>query len=253
MVIRVFNIVFWLLILLIILLIVGLYFILKNKSEKIKIIVLSAISVFNIIFFFVYKVWLSKDAEFLEISNLEKFNWWSELPLHLCNISMFMIPIALIFKLDSLKSYVFFISTLGAFMAMCFPERAFTDSNIFLLRNIGFYGTHIIICVLGISVVTLGLYKPTLKGIHKPVLTALFLASIMFVVNTILRNTVSPEANYFYTYQTDILLLSTFWEWLSIPLLYEVFTILILIPYCLLILGIYKIFTKKGKMFNEEN
>lgn len=253
MVISFLNLTFWLLLLLMVLLIVGLYFILRNKSEKTKVIVLSAISVFNIIFFFVYKTWLMNDAEYLEISNLEKFNWWSELPLQLCNISMFMIPVALIFKLDSLKSYIFFISTLGAFMAMCFPETAFTDSNIFLLRNIGFYGTHVIIFVLGISVVTLGLYKPKLKGIYKPALTALCLATVMFGVNTILRNTVSPEANYFYTYQTNIPLLSTFWEWLPVPLLYEVFTLLVLIPYCLLVYGIYKISTKKGKIVDEKN
>lgn len=253
MVISFLNLTFWLLMLFMITLIVGLYFILRNRSEKVKIIAVSAISICNIIFFFIYKLWLKNDAEYLEISNLEKFNWWSELPLQLCNISMFMIPVALIFKLDSLKSYVFFISTLGAFMAICFPEKGFTNCSIFLLRNIGFYGTHVIIFVLGISVVTLGLYKPKLKGIHKPAITALCLATVMFGVNTILRNTVSPEANYFYTYQADIPLLSTFWEWLPVPLLYEVFTLLILIPYCLLVFGVYKISTRKAKIIHEKN
>ena len=128
---------------------------------------------------------------------------------------------------------------------MCFPERAFTGSSLFLLRNIGFYGTHVLIFVLGISVVTLGLYKPTVKGVIKPVITVFCLATTMFIFNTILRNTVSPEANYFYTYQTNIPLLSTFWEWLPVPLLYEVFTVFILVPYCLLIIGIYKLSTFK--------
>ncbi len=253
MVIKAFNYVFWLLILLCILAIIGLYFLLRKRSEKTKIIVLSSISVFNIIFFFIYKIWLSNDQEFLLIEELEKFNWWSELPLQLCNISMFMIPIGLIFKKDFLKSYVFFISTLGAFMAMCFPEKAFTNSDIFLLRNIGFYGTHAIIFILGISVVTLGLYQPKVKDLLKPMLTAFGLAAIMLIVNTILRNTVCQEANYFYTYQTNIPLLKTFWEWIPVPLLYEVLTIFILAPYCLLVIWLYKLFSKNRRIKNEAN
>ena len=235
MIIKAFNGVFFVVIGIVILLTIGLFLILKNRSDKVKIVTLSSISIFNIVFFFIYKIWLSNDKEFLEINNLEFFNWWAELPLQLCNISMFMLPIGLLLKNNFLKSYVFFISPLAAFMALCFPEPAFTNSSIFLLRNIGFYTTHAIIIILGINVAALKLYKPTYKGAVMPIITALVLATVMFGVNTILRNTVCPEANYFFTYQTEIPLLSTFYSILPVPLLYEVFAVFIIVPYCMLI------------------
>ena len=244
MIIEAFNGVFFVVIGIIILLTFGLHFVLRNKSEKVKVITLSSISTFNIIFFFIYKVWLSNDKEFLEINNLEFFNWWAELPLQLCNISMFMLPIGLLLKNNFLKSYVFFISPLAAFMAICFPEAAFTDSSIFLLRNIGFYTTHAIIIILGVNVASLKLYKPTYKGTILPIITALALAVVMFIINTILRNTVCPEANYFFTYQTEIPLLSTFYSILPVPLLYEVFAIFIIVPYCMLIVFLINLCSK---------
>ena len=244
MIIETFNYVYFLVVAFTVLLTVLVYFLLKNKSEKTKIIVLSSISLCNAAFFFLYKYWLSIDEEFLMINNLEKFNWWSELPLHLCNISMFMIPLGLILKNNFLKSYAFFISPICAFMALTFPETAFTNSNIFLLRNIGFYLTHILIIVTGVSIVPLKLYKPSYKGIIAPIATAGVLATIMFGVNSILRSTVSPEANYFFTHGTELPILSTFYSICPVPLLYEVFCIFIIVPYCLLLVFIINLINK---------
>jgi len=56
MIIKAFNGVFFVVIGIIILLTIGLHFVLRNKSEKVKVITLSSISTFNIIFFFIYKI-----------------------------------------------------------------------------------------------------------------------------------------------------------------------------------------------------
>ncbi len=247
MIIEFLNLTFFLLILFIILSILLLYFLLRNKSEKIRKNVIIGISIFNIIFFIIYKYWLSKDPEFLTINNYDFFNLWSELPLQLCNISMFLIPLGLIFKKDALLSYGYFITPLGAFMAICFPESAFTGFDIFIPRNLGFYGTHVLLFISGISLVTLKLFKPSYKKIVTPTITLLALAFIMFLVNTVLRNTVSPEANYFYTYETNIPILSTFYKWLPVPFLYEIFTVLILVPYTLLMVMLYKLLSKRNQ------
>ncbi len=253
MIIKAFNLVFFMVVAVIILLTVGLYFLLRNKSEKVKIITLSSLSIFNIVFFFIYKYWLSVDPEFLIVNELDKFNWWAELPLQLCNISMFMIPVGLILKNDLIKSYIFFISPIAALMAVCFPETAFTNSSIFLLRNIGFYTTHGLIIILGINVGALKLYKPTYKGITKPLITAGILAVVMFIVNTILRNTICPQANYFFTYQNELPILSTFYSLIPVPLLYEVLTVFIIVPYCLLLVFLINLFGKlKKKKVAEE-
>ena len=120
-----------------------------------------------IVLFFLYKIALSLDAEFLVINGIEKFDWWSELPLQLCNINMFLILYAVIFDKKSIMGFAFFVAPLGAFMAITFPEPAFTGSSIFLLRNLGFYITHGLIMVAGVSLCTLGFstkVKPSRKS-----------------------------------------------------------------------------------------
>lgn len=251
MIIDRFNLTYFILIFITISLIVAIYFIFRKKEEKVKITFISIVCLFNIIFFFVYKYWLSQDSEFLHLSHLDKFNWWNELPLQLCNISLFLIPISLISNKKFLKNYCFFITPLGAFMAISCPEAAFVGDSIFKLRNIGFYGTHMILIITSFSIVTLGFYKPKYKDILLPAITTFGLAAIMFGVNTILRNTVCPEANYFFTYKCDVPVLSTFYKWIPVPLIYELLGIIILVPYCLLVTFLYSCFVKERK--DEQN
>ena len=89
------------------------------------------------------------------------------------------------------------------------------------------------------------------KDILLPAITTFGLAAIMFGVNTILRNTVCPEANYFFTYKCDVPILSTFYKWIPVPLIYELLGIIILVPYCLLVTFLYNCFVKKRK--DEQN
>lgn len=183
--------------------------------------------IFNIVFFFIYKGFLSIDKDFLKINNLENFNWWSELPLQLCNINMFIIPIALFTNKKFLMGFSFYIAPLGAIIALLFPEPAFTGYNIFLMRNIGFYLTHGLLIVLGISLCIFGFFKPNFKMIPKILLTLFILSLFMHGINTILRQTVCPHANYFFTYPTEISISKLFYSWLPIPYLYQIFGVAI--------------------------
>lgn len=241
------NYMYFILIGIVILSIILVWIIFRKKTEKAKKIFVISICLFDIIFFFIYKYWLSIDPVFLKLNNLERFNWWNELPLQLCNINMFLIPISLLTNNKFLKSYAFFITPLGALCALTFPENAFVGDSIFVLRNIGFYGTHMILIIAGVSLLTLGLYEPKVKEIFLPAITTFGLATIMFVFNTILRNTVCAEANYFFTHDASVPVLSTFYKWIPIPLIYELLSAFILIPYCLIITYIYKIIMKYKK------
>ena len=86
MIIRPFNAGFFLLMAVIIGAIVLLWALLRGRSEQRREAVLIALCVVNIIGFFVYKGFLSGDAQFLQVSGLDKFNWFNELPLQLCLI-----------------------------------------------------------------------------------------------------------------------------------------------------------------------
>ena len=71
--------------------VVLLWALLRGRSERCRAAVLIALCAVNIIGFFVYKGFLSRDVQFLQASGLDRFNWFNELPLQLCNINMFLI------------------------------------------------------------------------------------------------------------------------------------------------------------------
>lgn len=96
MIIRPFNAGFFLLVAIMIGAIVLLWALLHGQPERWRAAVLITLCMVNIIGFFVYKWFLSGDAEFLQVSGLDKFNWFNELPLQLCNINMFLIPIGIL-------------------------------------------------------------------------------------------------------------------------------------------------------------
>ena len=165
MIIRPFNAGFFLLMAVMIGAIVLLWALLRGRSEQRREAVLIALCVVNIIGFFVYKGFLSGDAQFLQVSGLDKFNWFNELPLQLCNINMFLIPIGVLTRRRSLLGFAFFVAPLGALMALVFPEAAFSGYSLWLPRMLGYYITHMLILICGFSLTTLGFYRPRLKDL----------------------------------------------------------------------------------------
>ena len=109
---------------------------LKGKSEKTRQAVLVTACVITLIGFFCYKYALSLDSEYNIIrGDFGGFNWWGELPLHLCNINMILIPIAVMRKYRPLLCFCFFLAPLGALMAVCMPGVGFDGYSIFLLKG----------------------------------------------------------------------------------------------------------------------
>ncbi len=145
--------------------VVLLWVLLRGQPERCRSAVLIALCAANIIGFFVYKGFLSRDMQFLQASGLDRFNWFSELPMQLCNINMFLIPIGILTKRRSLLGFAFFVAPLAALMALVFPEAPFVGYSLWLPRMLGFYATHILIIVCGLSLVTLGFYRPQFRDI----------------------------------------------------------------------------------------
>lgn len=217
--------------------VVLLWVLLRGQPERCRSAVLIALCAANIIGFFVYKGFLSRDMQFLEVSGLDRFNWFSELPIQLCNINMFLIPIGILTKRRSLLGFAFFVAPLAALMALVFPEAPFVGYSLWLPRMLGFYATHILIIVCGLSLVTLGFYRPQFRDIPGIAGTFFLLGIGALAVNFLLRHTVCPPANYFFVYggDVDISILNLFWKWLPVPFLYELPALLILVGYMALI------------------
>ena len=196
----------------------------KNRSEKTKKIVLITACVVTFIGFFVYKYFLSIDTEYdkLVIETRGGFSWWAELPLQLCNINMMIIPIAVAIKNRPLMSFSFFLAPLGALMALMFPAVGFTDCSIWLPRMLGFYGTHFMIIIEALALVTFGFYRPKFKDLPKTILTLIILLFVITDFNVLLIKTgLYERANYFFTMEPEgISILEMFWKWIPYPFIY---------------------------------
>ena len=216
---------------------------LRNQSDMARKTVLCAACIFTFVWFFIYKYFLSIDKEYDAVRS-EKgwggFNWWGELPLHLCNINMMLIPVAVLMDIRPLEAFCFFAAPFGAFLALAMPGDGFDCYSLRLPRIMGFFGTHFMIFIEGLALATFGFYKPEFSDIPKAMLTSLILVFFTTVINILMRRTgVYPNANYFYTIETENnFFLDLFYKWLPVPGLYSIFCVLSFGVYMLLLTGL---------------
>ncbi len=129
----------------------AMYFGLREKDEEIKRYAMILFSVSTMITF-------SVGYSFKGLSNLSAW------PLHLCNTAMFIIPLCLIFKLNRLFYFTYFINVLGALFAMLLPNYA-EDINVISHVNINFWINHWCAFFMPLLIVALDVFKkPTIKS-----------------------------------------------------------------------------------------
>ena len=223
---------------------------LKHANEGAKRAVYIAVCVITAASFFAYKYALSMDKEFqVAYSAYGGFNWWQELPLHLCNIHMLLMPIAAATNKRSLLSFCFYVAPLGALMALAMPAIGFSGYSILTPRIIGFYGTHIMVLVEAIALYTLDFYKPEYKDIPKAVGMMLAISICIFGINLILKFLkLCPNPNYFFLMDPEgNPVLELFKSYIPYPFLYASPAILILLIYMLIVTFIVQTFIIKHR------
>ena len=189
---------------------------LRGKPEARRSRYLIGVCFFNLALFAGYKLSLSMDAAYIRAYYPNGFSIFNELPLHLCNINLFLIPLGVWKRNRSIMGFSFFVAPLGALMALLFPEPLFSGFSLLMPRIFGYYVTHALLVVCGLSLATLGFYRPAPRDIPQ---------------NLLLRLTLCPEANYFFTYGAEIGVLKLFWRIIPVPLLYGLPAPLILAAY----------------------
>lgn len=204
--------------------VLALFFILRKKSEKTKIWTLFGVAIFNILLYTVYKIVMSQ--------TFEGFVLLGELPLHLCNINLILIPIALLTKSRILYSYIYFVGTIGAFAGVLLFDSTFLGRGSFTFVIQAYFTYHSILFAMAILPICLKLYRPKMSDILRAFIVVLVLTCIMHGVNTILRATKwCDTANYFYTYgMPDNPLLGWLQKIIPVNLVYEFPLSLILVP-----------------------
>lgn len=233
-----FNAIFNLMLVLFALLLVLASLLLRGKRENTRKLVLISACAVTLAGYFIYKHALSLDEDYNVITAaMGGFNWWGELPLHLCNINMLLIPFAVLRKNRPLMCFCFFLGPLGALMALIMPGNGFDGYSLLLPRMLGYYGTHFMIIIEGIALVSFGLFRPRFSDLPRAVLTALAIAFCVFLVNLLLRwSGLHPKANYFYSVETEgNFLLEIFHRWIPVPFLYLLPCIGILCVYMVLV------------------
>ena len=157
----------------------------RRKTDRTRRLVLVVASVVTLIGFFAYKYALSVDRDYDRImAAMNGFNWWGELPLHLCNINMILVPIAVMTDRRSLMSFCFFLGPLGALMALLMPGNGFEGYSILLPRMIGYYGTHFMVIIEALALATFGLYRPKFRDFPGTLLTILIISVAVFSTST---------------------------------------------------------------------
>lgn len=144
--------------------------------------------------------------------------------------------------------FSFFVAPLGALMALLFPEPLFSGFSLLLPRIFGYYVTHAVLVVCGLSLATLGFYRPDSRDIPRILKTFVLLALSAHLTNVLFRLTVCPEANYFFTYGAEIGVLKLFWRIIPAPLLYGLPALLILAGYMYAVCALSRLMRSTRKL-----
>lgn len=228
---------------------------LRKSSERTRRAVLVSACLATIVGFFIYKYALSLDREYNVIrAPMGGFSWWGELPLHLCNVNMLLVPIAVLKRSKSLMSFCFFVGPLGAMMALAMPGAGFTDCSLLLPRMLGYYGTHFMVVVECLAIVTFGFYRPDVHDLPKTVLTIVLITLGIHALNMLLRlSGIYPDANYFYTVDTEgSFLLDLFHSWIPLPFLYLLPGLAILAVYMLVAMSFFALLDHRAKTGRQD-
>lgn len=223
--------------------IVGLYYLLRNRSSKTQMIVLGILSLYGVVSTFY---------------NL--FNWGSPyeyLPLHLCSLTALTLPIA-IFTRSKALSNLLLLWSLGAIMALV-VNTAQANYELCSAAFILYYGHHLLEFGIPILLFALGLVKKDYKCIGSTLLITFVTFALVHFANLwlnsyfIANNITNPsgeliQVNYMYTLYSENPVMDLFWSIIPYPFWYMMPVLLIIAVYLVLVYlnQIIPLFKKKG-------
>lgn len=177
--VKLFNLWYAFFILLLSGLIIGLYFLLKNKSDKTKKLVLGSLLFFNLALHFL-KLTFPPYSMDMDLAMREV--WFT----NVCATSVLFFPFIFISKSDVAKDYMVFLGIISGFLAMLYPTEAI-DKSVFTLDVWRFYICHGIIFAVPVLMQLLKLHRLDVKRIWKtPICVS---AMLLFIIcNQVLQS-----------------------------------------------------------------
>ena len=170
--VQLFNFWYFFFIIIGILAIVGLYLLLKNKSQKIQKIVLFSFLFFNLALHFLKLTFppysTNPDKAMRDV-------WF----INVCATSVLFFPFLFLSKSKTAKDYMVFLGVISGFLAFLYPTEAINKS-VLTLDLWRFYICHFIIIAIPLLTVVLGLHKLDVKRLWKmPICVS---AMLLFIV-----------------------------------------------------------------------
>ena len=177
--VKLFNFWYFFFILLCAGIIVGLYFLLKNKSDKTKKIVLFSILAFNLILHFLKLTF----PPYSENPDKAMRDVWF---INVCATSVLFFPFIFISKSKVAKDYMVSLGVISGFLAMLYPTEAINKS-VLTLDLWRFYICHIIIIAVPLLTVLLKVHTLDVKRIWKTPICVM--AMLLFIIcNQVLQS-----------------------------------------------------------------
>ena len=142
-----------------VLLVIGLYFLFKDKSNTAKKILIASLLLFNLLLHFL--------KSFIPPYSLDKNfaveNSWF---INICAVSVLSFPIFFFSKSDTLKDWMFYIGCISGTLALLYPTEAL-DKSILTLDLWRFYVCHIIIVIGPLLMVLLKVHTLNYHNVWK--------------------------------------------------------------------------------------
>jgi uncharacterized membrane protein YwaF len=160
----------------------GLYFLLRNKSDSTKKIVLFAFLALGLIAHFTkvyYPPYSTDEARMLRDS------WF----VNICGANIALFPFLFFSKNEKIKDYMFYIGVISGLIALFYPQEPLAKSNQLgeQLDIIRFYYHHWMVLAVPLLMVLFGHHKPSYKRILSAP-TGLLLLMLFIMLNQIFQS-----------------------------------------------------------------
>lgn len=166
-----------------------------------KILAIRYLYTFNAIYFFIYKYFIFKDETFYQSQFNCEFNWYNELPLELCNIILFGTLIFTFTLNKYLLIFIFYYSFIAGAISFSMPMEGFLNRSIFDKITFGYFYTHTMVFLSGITMFIQKIYVPSINDIPYIFLMSFVLMLVLSEVSRFLRKYKFNEvANYCFSY-----------------------------------------------------
>ena len=168
------------------------------------------------------------------------------LPLHLCSIMSWVMPLVVWVDWKPLRAVAFYPGAIAG-IATLVSARPAEQGHPLLDPRSFFWVAHELNAIVPFLLASLVLYRPTARQVLESVAwVAVFALVVILPINLALRAWVDPGVNYFYLFSpegADILQL--LWDVIPIPVLYVAPVLVLVLPVLYLQWGIYRLLTMR--------